>query len=363
MLTILGEPSVDVIAPKMQENLKEKVRAKAANWLSLKIGDKSAEKNQPVSVAVIKGSPGRTDPLGPDESVPLADALIGLVWDCDLQEIPLQIEIRWNGFGGPLVVLPVSVIMAGAPSEDFNLDATFPSNVWNNRGRVNIRTPLAQVPPVPGGEHAFIKLPVVAIVWVIVVLVYIFFGTRRSRRVTGRKLMRWAALVLGAVVLWPIHLVKVNNPWAPQITVSPDQATTIMTALLRNIYRAFDQRTESAVYDVLARSIKGELLQKVYIQTANSLSIDAQSATRIHITDLEARIESLKQIKKRQGFNADIQWTALGTVGHWGHQHQRVNRYIAKVTVEPDRPATAATVSQPASWKITALEILEEKRL
>lgn len=363
MLSILGENPVDVLSPELQKKLMEKARAKAAGWLSLKIDDNAAQINPPASVAVVKGSPGRTDALGPEEAVTLTDAMLGLVWDFNLTEVPQQIEMRWNGFVVPIISLPVSVIMPGTPGEDFNLTAQSPASVWNNRGRVNLRSPLVQVPPVPAGEHDFIILPVAAMAWTIVGLLYIGLRRRRSRRMSGRKLMRWAGLVLGAVVLWPMYSVKVANPWAPQVTVSPDQATKILTSLLRNIYRAFDQRTESGVYDVLARSIQGDMLEKVYLQTAESLLIDKQSSTRLHVTELEAHVDALKQIKKPNGFIADAQWTVLGTVGHWGHQHQRVNRYTAKVTVKSDRLPKDSTKERPASWKITTLEILDEKRL
>ena len=47
------------------------------------------------------------------------------------------------------------------------------------------------------------------------------------------------------------------------------------------------------------------------------------------------------------------QWTAMGTVGHWGHVHTRKNHYEAIVTVEPVE----------GNWKITGLELLEEKRV
>lgn len=363
MFSILGENPVDVLSQEMQKKLMERARVKAAGWLSLKIDDNAAQMNPPASVAVVKGSPGRTDALGPDEAVTLTDAMLGLVWEFNLSVVPQQIETRWNGFVVPIISLPVSVIMAGAPSEDFNLTAQSAASVWINRGRVNLRSPLAQVPPVLGGEHDFFIIPVATFAWIFVGLIFMGRKRRRSRRMSGRKLMRWAGLVLGAVVLWPMYSVKVANPWAPQVTVSPDQATKILTSLLRNIYRAFDQRTESGVYDALARSIQGDMLEKVYLQTANSLLIDEKSSTRLHVTELEARVDALKQIKKPNGFIADAQWTVLGTVGHWGHQHTRVNRYTAKVTVKPDIPSADSSKKQPASWKITALEILEEKRL
>jgi len=46
-------------------------------------------------------------------------------------------------------------------------------------------------------------------------------------------------------------------------------------------------------------------------------------------------------------------WTAMGTVGHWGHIHMRKNQYEANITVEP----------VDGAWKITDLELLEEKRI
>ena len=46
-------------------------------------------------------------------------------------------------------------------------------------------------------------------------------------------------------------------------------------------------------------------------------------------------------------------WTALGSVGHWGHIHSRQNRYDAIVTILPVE----------GTWKIVDLELLEEKRL
>ena len=47
------------------------------------------------------------------------------------------------------------------------------------------------------------------------------------------------------------------------------------------------------------------------------------------------------------------EWTAMGTVGHWGHIHMRKNQYEANIAVEPVSGA----------WKITGLELLEEKRI
>jgi len=54
-----------------------------------------------------------------------------------------------------------------------------------------------------------------------------------------------------------------------------------------------------------------------------------------------------------RALNLRSRWMALGTVGHWGHIHTRQNQYEANIAVEPIDGA----------WRITDLELLEEKRI
>jgi hypothetical protein len=126
----------------------------------------------------------------------------------------------------------------------------------------------------------------------------------------------------------------------------------VLQALLRNTYRAFEQRDESAVYDVLARSISGDLLQRIYLQTTQALALEAQDGTRVKVSDLAVDVDSVKPVETGTGFIATGQWTAFGRVGHWGHLHQRINKYKANMTVQPVEGA----------WKLTGLEVLEEVR-
>jgi len=159
----------------------------------------------------------------------------------------------------------------------------------------------------------------------------------------------WAA---SAVPLWPrlpLSLPGIGGP-ASGIT-RPEQAAPILEPLLLNAYRAFDQRGESAIYDVLARSVHGELLRRLYLETLQALSLEGREGARVTIQEFSADVD--KVTPADAGFTADCQWTALGTVGHWGHTHTRVNRYTARVTVSPVEGA----------WKITALEVLETVRL
>ena len=46
-------------------------------------------------------------------------------------------------------------------------------------------------------------------------------------------------------------------------------------------------------------------------------------------------------------------WNVMGSIGHWGHVHERRNRYRAKLEVAPVGGA----------WKLVDLEILDEERI
>ena len=46
-------------------------------------------------------------------------------------------------------------------------------------------------------------------------------------------------------------------------------------------------------------------------------------------------------------------WVAVGTVTHWGHTHDRVNRYHATMTITP----------VDGVWKLVGLELVNEERI
>jgi hypothetical protein len=65
------------------------------------------------------------------------------------------------------------------------------------------------------------------------------------------------------------------------------------------------------------------------------------------------KLEQAEFEPMENGFRTTCTWDVLGSVGHWGHIHQRVNRYNAELDIQPVEGA----------WKITGLEILEEQRI
>jgi hypothetical protein len=135
--------------------------------------------------------------------------------------------------------------------------------------------------------------------------------------------------------------------------VDDGEASDIVSALLHNIYRAFDFREENAIYDTLQRSVSGDLLTEIYLETRRGLELTGQGGARAKVTEVAMLDVQPEALRGEPGFRALCSWTVAGSVGHWGHVHQRTNRYSAELTVQP----------VDGAWRVTALTLLEEERL
>ena len=122
--------------------------------------------------------------------------------------------------------------------------------------------------------------------------------------------------------------------------------------LLHNVYRAFDYRGEEVIYDVLARSAAGDLLTEIYLETRRGLELANQGGARVKVKDIE--VLDTRLLEDESGtLTVDSRWNVSGSVGHWGHVHQRRNGYHAMLSI----------TEIDGAWKLTGLEILQEERL
>ncbi len=119
------------------------------------------------------------------------------------------------------------------------------------------------------------------------------------------------------------------------------------------MYHAFDFRDEELIYDTLAHSVHGDLLTQIYLETRRGLELASQGGARAKVKQVEMYEVEAKKGRTGRGFSARCTWNVSGSVGHWGHIHQRTNRYVADLRIEP----------VDGVWKVTDLEVLEEERL
>lgn len=193
-------------------------------------------------------------------------------------------------------------------------------------------------PPPSGGPWLPLGLGIGALA-----LLGLALGRRRQRALFG---LGGAALLVGAGLTgWPLL------SGAP---LDPAEAERVFRRLHRNIYTAFDQRSPDAIYDVLARSVDGPLLDEIYNEVYDSLILREDDGVRITITEVaQQSVEVLPAPVGDGGFAVKARWRVVGEVAHWGHGHRRVNQYSARYTLAP---------REGGQWRIVSTELLEQSR-
>jgi hypothetical protein len=137
-----------------------------------------------------------------------------------------------------------------------------------------------------------------------------------------------------------------------QTQIDEERLQRLAGDLLHNVYRAFDYRGDEVIYDVLEKSVSGELLTDIYLETQRGLELSNQGGARVKV---KSTTVNSAELLERDGNRLKVTsaWNVAGSVGHWGHVHQRTNGYRAELEIS----------EIDGAWKLTGLEILEEKRL
>lgn len=210
--------------------------------------------------------------------------------------------------------------------------------------------PIASVPAVVTLRPT-VTIPVASLFCIVAA-----FSSLRISKPWLRLLISGAALILG-VACWRSLGIKIEHPWQRPAELNSQKATEVFEKLHQGVYRSLDFGSEDRIYDVLATSVDGSLLEKLYLQLHQSLEMREQNGAI-------ARIQAIKYDEGHQvpraemtvlwpGFEYRSTWTVAGTVEHWGHIHERQNRFDAVFTIEP----------RDGSWKITRMDIAGQKQI
>ena len=285
------------------------------------------------------------------ERIPINNAMVGVIITYLTSEMPKHVEYEWNLWSERIQKIPTDAIdpAGGLPSY-----VTPESNVmsWTNY----LKT---YEPPTVAGvaldeSMTTWRIPIASVLFVLA-LVPIAWQLKNRQR-NGREVAALAGLavllVVGSVVSYPLLRVAVSKPLSMATRMSDDDAVSLLNTLLNNVYRSFDFREEEDVYDKLATSVHGDLLSEIYLQNRRSLVVAQAGGAQARVKEVEILDADMTDGGARfVSFRA--RWTALGTVGHWGHIHSRKNQYDAEIIIEP----------VDNLWKITDIEVLEEERV
>lgn len=130
----------------------------------------------------------------------------------------------------------------------------------------------------------------------------------------------------------------------------PQQLRASLETALDQVYRSFELDEERATYDRIAQRVAGDAIRDVYLEVRRSLL--AEDGGRVSIDDV--RVEKVDGVQWQfdGGCQLDATWVVRGTVGHFGHQHERQNRYRARINM----------LSQNGAWKIRSILMTEQER-
>jgi hypothetical protein len=195
------------------------------------------------------------------------------------------------------------------------------------------------------------ELPVVSIALFLGVLALLALSVWIKPLFSGRPVVL-AVAALGFAA-YPFLRIPVDLPWISEWKPPTERTAVILDGLLTNVYRSFDVRDESRVYDRLAMSVTGDQLSQIYLENRRALELENRGGAQANVDQVEILSVNRVTASDQGGFVADAVWTVSGSVNHFGHTHYRRNKNHALVTFVKDGDA----------WKIRGIELIEEKRL
>lgn len=170
----------------------------------------------------------------------------------------------------------------------------------------------------------------------------------RTGRIAALPTAAWASLATLASCVAAIALVVValtvidmrpDRPaddaagWPPATpTAAATQSEALLGTALDQIYRAFGETGEAAIYDALAQVAAGSALETLYLQRRDALvnaAFDggAQRVDHVDVLAADATVEG-------ERVAVDGRWRVIGAVGHDDHQHVRGAAYTARIAFE-----------------------------
>jgi hypothetical protein len=339
----LGLDGRGTITPEVYGHIQGRVADLLAEHLHLTIDGRATE---PVldRINFLRRTLRSSTVIDPPEELDVFSAQLGAVFAVPCETLPERAEVTWDLFSER-----IQVVAGAATDEAGPLPAilTPDDNVlqWRNF-LVNPTIPTMVGVITPPRPYMRLLRPAA---WV-GVLGFLWLVAWAGLRMARMKTVPIAQIVAaGAVFGGVVICFEVGQ----RSTVSADQSGEIVGALLHNVYRSFDYRQESAVYDALARSIAGDFLTTAYLETHRTLELRNQGGARVKVNDVEILECTPEPATDGVGFVADCRWIVGGSVGHWGHIHRRLNELTALVTVRAVNGA----------WKITGMDLRSADRL
>jgi len=336
----LGLEGRDTIPVEIQEELKRQVAEFLRTRQKVVIDGETVEPEL-ARINFLERTLRTSRVIDPPEELDIDSAIMGAIFVYPTVEpLPRKVAMDWDLFNEKIPLVPAAAVDQAGSLPTY-LEPDFAVLEWENFLRFPELPTLKAISPPP----SLVESVMVYLRWALLAagLWAIWLAWRRRQTAPGGPAILATGLVaLSAGSFWIGH----------QANLSEEKSHGIVSGLLHNIYRAFDFRAEEDIYDVLEKSVEGDLLADIYLETRRSLELANQGGARAKVKDIEV-VDLSTRSGENGGFIASATWNVGGSVGHWGHIHERRNRYQAELNIHP----------VDGVWKLTELEILQEERL
>lgn len=277
------------------------------------------------------------------ETIPVSEALVGLTLSAVTQDLA-DFDLEWLWFAPGQERLVLEIASQGKPAARI-LTPKENRVLWKRGDEVAI----PEMEPVPGLKRETTH-PLRPLVFLGVAMIFAAAIVVLRKKTKSPAWVGW--LIVGGIAVGVFALrYRVTRVEVPKEGAAED----VVYALLRNIYHAFDYRDESAIYDTLEKSVTGPLLEQVYLEIRSSLELENNGGPRVRVYEIALR--ECEPVPGGDlaggGFETRAEWVTIGEVTHWGHTHERTNRYEAEVGL----------VEAGGAWKVSALNLLNEERV
>jgi hypothetical protein len=341
MWTDVGVGSLKTIPVEIQEDVKQRVADYFAENLDFTI-DGEAISPTLDRVNFLERTLRTSTVINPPRELDAASATLGVIFLQPTTGYPQEANVTWGHFIDRVGRIPAAATDEAGPLRFFLMPD---DNIlwWKNFLKNPTMPTLVDVQAPPSSALR----GVVVSSWIALAVMGFFVIRIGIAAARGQVSWRRAVAIAAAFVA----IAGGSFVTTQSSRVDDPRAEEIVTSLLHNVYRAFDFRDEETIYDTLSHSVTGDLLTETYLETRRGLELASQGGARAKVQEIE--MLEVDAVSDGSGFRATSTWNVAASVGHWGHIHQRKNQYIAEISVEP----------VDGVWKITSLELIEEKRL
>ena len=321
-------------------SIQERIITLLNNNITLQIDDREVKEVLSRADFVTLGLAGvllRPEPV--KESI--ENGIIGVSFVYGTKSLANNISLNWDLFSDNVEKIEASTIDPFG-SANFVLTKEEPELKW--KSTMSGYT-------VPKVEEIAIESPRLSLVSFVIFILAIGLLLLANKL----PIKKYWAFVLFAVgfAVYPFVRSPLDINFVKQWKPSSERSMAIINGLLTNVYRSFDYRNESDVYDRLSISVVGDQLAQIYIEQRKGLEIENRGGAKAKVNDVEV----LEVYEVKEGMNKDfgieVSWKINGSVSHFGHMHYRQNQYRAVIWITPKN----------GYWKIENIEMLDEERL